>query len=220
MFESQLAQDVTVVTYIVLAVMAIFSPLFFGLLLPYLRRPYFGIEFQQAEPFCRHTNTNQVSKPTNVIPSYWVRLRIHNRGHMAAKSCRGKVVSIYSATGRKLPNVDPMQLHWVTTSWGDVPFRDIDLDRSDYDYLGVLMTQQGDRKAYIAGDQFPLWTNFQPRGIQYWLDPGNHIFQVAVYGDGVAPLTRYLVVRWGASSPDDMTVSLFTSLNEAQAAIQ
>lgn len=82
------------------------------------------------------------------------------------------------------------------------------------------MTQQGDKKAYIAGNQFPLWTNCQPRGMRYWLHPGNHIIRVTIYGDGVAPLSRYLAVRWIASSPDDMTVSLFTSLNEAQAAIQ
>jgi hypothetical protein len=218
MHISHLTQNLTAIGTIILAIMAILSPLVFGLILPHRKRPRFSINFHQMDPYCRSTSANQIGNPANSVLSYWIRLRINNLGISAAKDCRGKLVSIYNANGQDLLNFDPTQLHWVTTSWQDPPFKDIDLDHLDHDYLDVLMTQQGDTKAYIAGDQFPLWTNCQPRGILRSLDPGKYILRITIYGDAVAPLTKFLTVIWKGTTQTDIIARLFDDLNQALAA--
>ena len=93
--------------------------------------------------------------------------------------------------GLVLDCFDPMQLHWVGTSWKEYPFRNIDLNRGDYEYLDLLVAQANNMHIYITGDQFPC-ARYEQRAIPTTLSIGKYILKVTLYGDDVEPKTVYI----------------------------
>jgi hypothetical protein len=187
--------------------------------IPRYRRSKFSIEFEFAQPFVRPTVSSLLpgtpqppaTPPSGTrVPSFWVRVRVKNSGRRAAKRCIAKLARVVDHNGKKVEPLDPLYLHWVGTSWGDVPFRQVDLDRDDSEFLDVLMTQQGNPHAWLAGDQFP-WARYEPRGIVKVLPQGKYVLTITVYGDDVQPETRHLSVRWGALDERDISARLSKS---------
>lgn len=183
--------------------------------LPWWRSPRFSIEFRAAEPFCRLAKSSQFTSPGNAVPTYWIRLRVRNSGRSVAKRCLAKSVGVMSEDGQQKQEYDPMQLHWVSTDWGEVPFRAIDLGRDDNEYLDVLVTQDNSKDVYLAGDQFP-WARYQQRAIPNSLPVGRHIVSITVYGDNVKPETKYMSIIWRGSQIKDIDVEVHDNLEDAK----
>lgn len=185
---------------------------FLLIVIPFWRRPRFSVEFKCDKPFVRDTETDSVARSTSdtadTAPSHWLRVRVTNVGRGTAKGCVGRLVGVTDDKGKKVEPLDPLYLHWVGTSWSDVPFRRLDLARGDAEFLDVCMTQQANPNLYLAGDQFPLWTRNDQRGITNFLHAGKYVLAIAVYGDEVRPKTKYLSVRWGASTEKDISAQL------------
>lgn len=183
--------------------------------LPWWRRPKFSIEFHAKEPFCREAKSSQFASSLHTLPTYWVRLRVRNSGRSVARRCLAKLVRVMDENGLQKEEYDPMQLHWVITDWGEVPFRAIDLDRDDYEYLDILVTQEGSHDVFLAGDQFP-WANYQPRAIPYTLPPSKHIVGITVYGDDVKPKTKYTSLIWVGDKIKNIYVEVHDNPRDAK----
>jgi hypothetical protein len=187
---------------------------------PRWNRPKFFISLEMSRPFCREVASpvfapREPSTPT-LARTYWVRVKVKNSGKSVAYRCLGKLIEVMGDEGKVLYDFDPMQLHWVGTDWGAVPFINISLNREDYEYLDVLVTQQGDSKIYICGDQF-VWSKYKPRGIQNSLQTGSYILRVSVYGDNVDPETKFLSLIWGEQDFKDISVEIHDSFEKAKA---
>ncbi len=208
----------TAIGTVAVAIAAIVNVLVFAVILPWYTRARFEISFEKEKPFCRRTETESFSDSSQKVPDYWVRLRVKNIGRSAAQNCIAKVIIVYDFNGQTLLNTDPMQLHWVSTSWGEVPFRVIGLARLDFEYLDLLMYQRGEDRFYVTGDQFP-WAIYEKRGIVYWLGPGAYILQVTVYGDKVKPKATYVAFGFNVVDPEDSLISIHTSLEKAKSAL-
>jgi len=189
---------------------------------PRLGRPKFMVEFKMGEPFCGKAMSSKFNKylPANqdvdVIGTNWFRIRVGNLGKSVVNQCIGKLIEIWNDEGEVLDQFDPTLLHWVSTSWVSVPYRSISLNSREYEYLDVVVAQQGDESLYICGDQFP-WAKYEPRAIRNCLKPGSYIFHITAYGDNVDPETKYLSVIWGGQHFKDISVEIHNTINKARA---
>lgn len=175
-----------------------------AILIPWWKKPKFTIEFDNVQPFCRETTLVEemhVEGYTTPIPpklGYWLRLRVTNSGKSVAKRCIGKLVKVMDNSGRELTDYDPVVLHWVGTSWEDVPFRPIDLNREEHEFLDVLVARTDS-----PGNVF-MCTDTYLRGIPKHVTPGTYRIQITIYGDNVKPRTKEFRLIWGGSSFRDV----------------
>jgi len=201
----------------------VFLNLFLIFIKPRLEEPKFAVEFKMGEPFCGKASSRKLdpfipaNKDVDVRSTYWVRVSIRNSGRSVAHRCLGKLIGIWNNDeGKVIDQFEPNQLHWVTTSWGEVPFGNISLNRNDYQYLDVIVAQQGDEHLYICGDQFP-WAKYEQRAIRNRLKPGNYILHITAYGDNVDPKTKYLSLIWGGQHFKDIFVEIHGTFEKAKA---
>lgn len=185
------------------------------IIIPWYRRPKFSIQYSAREPFCRQTLSYKLGRSDTAVQTYWTRLRIINSGKSLAGHCLGKLTKVLDENGRENEGFDPIQLHWVGTNWDDVPFRSVDLNRGDYEYLDVVVTQSNDKEAHFAGDQLP-WAEYQERQILDHVPPGKYILGITVYGNDVKPETKYLSLIWRGDDIRHMGVELHNSLGKAK----
>jgi len=193
----------------------VFLNLFLIFIKPRLEEPKFSIEFETYAPFCRQTTSGTFTSVLGAINTYWLRLRVKNSGKSVAQRCLGKLIKVMDSEAKVIDDFDPMQLHWVGTSWEAVPFTNISLNRQDYEYLDVLVTQEGIYGVYICGDQF-VWAKYEQRGIKNSLEPGKYIIQITVYGDNVKPQTKYLSLIWRGRDYKDISVEIHDTPEKAK----
>lgn len=176
-----------------------------AIVIPWWRKPKFKIEFGNTEPFCRETTlavSGEVqSNITPAIPltlAYWLRLRVTNSGKSVARRCIGKLAKVKDDSGKELTNHDPVILHWVGTSWDDMPFRPIDLNQGEHEFLDVLVARTDYRgKVLICTDAYA-------RGIPKDLSTSTRRIQITIYGDNVEPRTKEYRLTWGTSDYKDI----------------
>ena len=210
--------------------MVVFFNFYVLVVLPWWSRPKFSVEFSNSPPFCRQTRSipfvQSLGESVEIpiaqspgesvqIPTYWARLKVRNAGRSGARRCLCKLVAVMGPRGDVDNQFDPTQLHWVGTRWREVPFRIIDLDRSDYEYIDLLVTQENNQKIYICSDQFP-WSANQQRGMPNALGPGKYILRVTVYGDNVAPKSLHLSLTWRGADIGDVQIKLHGRAQEAK----
>ncbi|MFC2050980.1 hypothetical protein ACFLTN_07395 [Chloroflexota bacterium] len=182
---------------------------------PTFRRPKFSIDFSLGLPFCRRTTSTDFTRINLRTETYWIRLRIRNTGKSVARNCLGKIIKITDDKGQENDEFDVMHLHWVGTSWIDSPFESLDLDRGEFAYLDILVTQSGNDAMYIAGDQFP-WTKYERRQILDRLPPGKYILSISVYGDDASPETKYVSLIWSGSIIRDVNMEIHDTIGKAK----
>ena len=188
---------------------------------PRWEKPKFSIGYGDREPYCRHTSSRKIHSGTDRllgdswVYTLWIRVRVTNSGRSVAKRCLAKLVSVADGHGVELESFDPTQLNWAGASWEARPFETIDLDRGDYEYLNVLLTQASNENIYFAGTELP-WTACEKRGITGKLPPGVYVLKITVYGDDVDPQTKHLALLWGGNDKDDVAVELHDGLDDAK----
>lgn len=127
-----------------------------------------------------------------------MRLKITNSGKSVAKRCVGKLVKVMDDSGRELTNYDPVVLHWVGTSWDDVPFRPIDLNQGEYEFLDVFFTRTDHPQNAI------ICTDAYARGIPKIISVGTYQIQITIYGDNVNPCPNEFRLIWAATNYRDI----------------
>lgn len=163
-----------------------------------LRQPRLDITFDRAEPFCREAPL------TDGRQSYWVRVKVQNRGKDPARKCVGKLSKAYTRD-RFRADRDPMQLRWcgVPNHRG---FEPIHLARTQHEFLNVFKIVQGDPHLQIVTDP-----DLVP-GFGTFLEEGSeHLVEVSVFADNAEPKSKTLTVTYSGdfdALPDSLTVTL------------
>ncbi len=185
---------------------------------PCWEKPKFSLEFEMKDRFLAEAMSSNFKSPSDkVSPTLWLRIRARNIGRSFAKRCIGKLIEVMDSEGNAIETFDPMQLHWVGTSWKEVPFRSISLNRGEYEYLDVLVTQMGDDRVHICGDLF-VWAGYEPRAIKSYLEQGSYILHVIAHGDNIEPKAEYLSLMWkGKHFKEDVFAEIHDTLEKAKA---
>lgn len=156
---------------------------FLPALLKRYRRPVLQIEFENKEPFCRHSTIFGLGTP---VIGYFLRLRVRNTGRSMARECEGKLVRIFDDQPRhERTDFDPANLLWVGHSGENA----ISIHKKAYEYLGVLNVQN--RTPAIS-----LGVNEQePRGILLTLPRQDYILDIVIYGKNTEPVEKFFKLQ-------------------------
>ena len=165
---------------------------------PWWQKPKFTLDFEMVHPYCGDATSGGFFGGIESRATFWLRVRVENTGRSIAKTCLVKLIKIMDRDGNPVKPFDPTRLHWVATPWEAVPFSSITLNREDYEYVDVLVTQEGIPCILICGDQF-VWAKYEGRAILKHLDKGCYILQITAYGENVNPETKYLTLKWSGT---------------------
>jgi len=184
---------VAIVTFL-----AVMVALFGQRMWEHLRQPRLDITFDRAEPFCRKAPL------TDGRQSYWVRVKVQNRGKDPARACVGKLSEAYTA-GRFRANRDPVQLRWCGVP-NDRGFAPVHLASTQYEFLNVFEVVQGDPRLWIVTHPALL------PGFGTFLEENyEHLVEVSVFADNAEPKSETLTVTYSGdfdALPDSLTVTL------------
>jgi hypothetical protein len=165
--------------------------LFLSVIRKWYMRPKFEIEFANQEPFCKHAYTEILDSKgvKRKAQTFWIRLRVWNKGRSIARGCEGKLVRITQESDKQdRTDFDPVVLHWVGTSHG--PPHPIDINRGESEYLDIVYTIQELPDRYvIPADEI------EPRAINLFPPRQDYVFHVVLYGANVKPLPRDLHLK-------------------------
>ena len=162
---------------------------------PWWNRPKFSVEFENRVPYCRVARIRGTKSY-----GYYVRIKVINSGRSVARRCIGKVTQIMDNAGKELLDHDPVALPWVGTDINEVPFRPIDLNNKEYEYLNIVY--KTDKNPQLA----MIWKDQIPRGTSSELSKGEYILQVTIYGNNVKPLTQRYKLNCGDSDYKDINM--------------
>jgi len=179
------------------------------------RKPRLEVEFEQDEPFCRHSRIaaeidHRTGKRTAIAPrrpAYWIRLRIKNSkkyrilGGSVARRCEGKLAAVRDANLERRPEYDPVGLHWVSRGRQSPQAYDtIDLNYDEEEYLNLFHTEEGRQVALIDTDP-------ELRGTPPILLPGEYYLDITIYGGNFSPLPTRFHVVWDGKKWDGMKIT-------------
>lgn len=181
---------------VAVALFAVFWPS----IIAWWKKPRLKFEFENKEPFCRHTfgKTSLDTGMTLRVNSYYVRLRIKNIGRSIARRCEGKLVAIAHKDLKSLrQDFDPVVLHWVgsdtfirnfgggITSIQQSKNFTIDINSKEYEYLDLISIDENSNHYLIQAIDYDI-----PRGIV--LDPqrDDYYFLVTAYAENSNPISE------------------------------
>lgn len=155
-------------------------------------RPSLEIEFANEPPICRGSNLRIAERwgAYTTVPTYWIRLRVKNKGRSIARGCEGKLMRIIDASNMKdLTHFDPIILHWS----GGLR-HPVDLNKGgDYDYLDLVYARYDDQTKFYLREEGRTPNN--PRGIIMEPPRQNYILHVVVYGINCSPCPRTFLLK-------------------------
>jgi hypothetical protein len=168
---------------------------FLGKLTDWYRKPILTLEFENKEPFCRHST---IADLPNQPIGYFLRLRVRNTGKSMARDCEAKLIRILDVNKQERTNFDPTNLHWT----GHGRNNKISIHKTAYEYLDV---------AYARNDipQITLYTNeTTPRGFPFAISRDDCILQIVLFGINTKPKEGYFKLHAGdfATKYDDISI--------------
>lgn len=146
------------------------------------QRPRLTIAYRDEVPFKKFLRIIEDPEPQRT--ETFVRVRVRNEKPILAKACTGKIVQWYTDAER-VESFDPIRLHWVSNRYDD--YSPIDLAYREFEYLDILTTITSDKRIRI-------YTNTHERGTPYTFEPGDHVFQVAVYSANESSVSAWFRV--------------------------
>jgi len=163
----------------------------------HFKRPILEVTFDNTEPYCRTAHEPAAGT------SYFMRLKITNKGKSTARHCVGKINRIIDPiTLMDQENWDPVALQWVGHREGP-----IHINRGEYEFL-ELVTIRSDGGIYLR----------EPHGIYRitlpYIPMKDYLFFISIYGENFVhkPITYKFIsnrefgkqpgspctpVRWG-----------------------
>jgi hypothetical protein len=154
--------------------------LFLNILLKWYRRPILTIEFENKEPFCRHT------LQTDKSIAYFLRLQVKNTGKSMARDCEGKLVKILDVYPRyERPDFDPTNLHWAGHGTNNA----ISIHKKAYEYLDIIHVRND------VPDIFLKTNEVEPRGFSLAFPRQDYILDIVLYGKNTEPVEKFYKIH-------------------------
>lgn len=221
--QDSLFEKATAIGTLAAVAVALFA-VFWPSIIKRWNRPKLTFEFDNAEPFCRHTFglMDIGTRTTQKLNSYHIRLRVKNKGKSIARKCEGKLIAIAHKDLKTLrQDFDPVILHWVGSDAvvrnlgagsGSMQFAktpSIDINAKEYEYLDFLSTHEKTDRFEIQAIDYDI-----PRGIT--LDPqkDDYYFLVTIYSENTNPASEVYKTVVGKKAYDDVTVSVATDVEK------
>ena len=186
------AQDILSLCIALAAFVSSWIGLYLSTLRPFLRRPQL-----------KHSRLVQRSDPTEGErqqgwqPSWFLRLRIENKGQIPARNCVGRLLEV-RANGRRIESFDSLNLYWMRQSQPD-EFRPIDIQgHGDFFWLNVEQIKQSEnvlstRVVIPSGERLVLDPDF-PNAPD--LSPGKYFVRIGVYAEEVYIEPIWFKIEW------------------------
>jgi len=176
--------------------------------------PKVSIEFGHAWPFIVRTGRvlggeyvlglsgESTSRTIDLGPSFWIRIRIRNKGGSVAKQCKVKLLKVrYERGDKDLEGFDPVLLRWVSPPPGSERFKPLNILPHETELCDVLSLVQA--HAPVA----EIECDMEPRGAVTSLDFGeqaDYWLEIVAFGENFKPARKTLQVggtgRWASGS--------------------
>jgi len=173
---------------------------------PFLMRPRLRLALDQI----------RCSAPTvsGDSPSWFIRLRVTNRGLSSAKDCAGRLLGVRTYNGLRLLKFDPLTLYWARQDHhtGHNPLQIH--PQGDLDFLDIIQVKSGNAPMAIrAVIPEPMTLSrgedHSPSpGTDAALKPAKYYLQVAVFSENAGPASCWLEVDCIPTLPPDCTDSI------------
>lgn len=161
------------------AVIVVLLLVFLNTLLKEYQRPALTIEFENKEPFCRHTvRENEVERYT----AYFLRLRVKNTGRSMARDCEGKLVKILDVQPPyERTDFDPSNLHWAGHGTNNA----ISIHKKAYEYLDIIYVRERMPDIFLCTNQV------EPRGFPLAFPRQDYILNIVLFGKNTEPIEKF-----------------------------
>jgi hypothetical protein len=179
---SDLAQWVGALATVAAVVLALATTLYFEFYKARRDRPKLEIFYDNVSPQCRRLSQS----PEGQSSSYFIRLKIVNKGNTSAQGCVGRLVEIANEDGTLRSDWDISGLTWSTQA---IPEPIYLSPKGDYFYLDVVHIVEGEQV-------FRLRTVRIPRAIKMDFEPGQYYFHVVVYAEKAQPAEQWFKINW------------------------
>lgn len=204
----EILTSIGTIAAVVVALFAIFLPL----IISWLRRPRLQFEFENKEPFCRHTfGLIDLGSGQQVrLNSYYVRLRVKNFGRSITRRCEGKLIAIAHKDLKSLrQDFDPVILHWVGS---DIILRNlsansrsiqhsktstVDINSKEYEYLDLISSNERTGRFEIQAIDYDI-----PRGIVMDPQRDDYFILITLYAENAKPISEIYRITCGSSYDD------------------
>jgi len=185
--------------------LAVAVALFLEPLRNYWQRPQLSIVFRNESPFCRTTSITTNFRTVTAAESYWIRLRILNKGRSVARKCKVKLVAIAHKDLKTIrQDVDPVVLHWVGSDEVRQAIEEsqtiihysrrevLDINSEEYEYADLFCCEKGER------DTLDIQAiDVAARGINFSPARDNYYVLLTAYAENAKPVTRIFKVACG-----------------------
>jgi hypothetical protein len=191
-----------------LAVVVALLIAFLGAIQSKINEPKLELEIENKEPCCRHAEIIDDWVEINYIrrhpQSYFLRLRVRNKGKSVARHVEVRLVRILDVDSRKeRTDYDPTHLNWVGYGLSNY----ISIPRGLYEYVNVGYVKDTLNKFILST------TETAPRGFPTVRERYDCIFHIIAVGSNAKPIERYFKLHFGSSFEikyDDVTLTMIS----------
>jgi hypothetical protein len=174
------------------------------------RRPAPGDERHPEEPHLRLSTDIEPSPPTRSEEaagwkrSWFIRLKVHNTGQAAARSCLGRLLESTDEQGNQLAGLEPLDLYWARQDKSET-HKSLDIQgNGDSAYLDIGQVKEGEdvltlRVVVPRGHRLAV----PPGGTRRSQDlpPGTYYLRIGIFADNAHVDPTWLRVDWRSQYP-------------------
>jgi len=173
--------------------------LYLAALRPFFTRPRlkYSCSVQRSDP--KEAESQQGWKP-----SWFLRLRVANKGETPARNCVGRLLEL-RAGGRRIESFDSLNLYWMRQSKPEA-FQPVDIQgQGDFFWLDVAQIKKSEntlsmRVMIPCGDRLVLDPDFPDAPD---LPPGEYFARIGVYAEGTYIRPVWFRIEWNGEYSAD-----------------
>jgi hypothetical protein len=133
--------------------------------------------------------------------SWFIKLRVENKGQAAAKSCFGRLLKITDEQGKQLTGLDALDLYW-TRQDSPESYKKLDIQgNGDFTYLDIAQVKEAEdvltlRVVVPRGHRLVVPPGHTQRSEN--LPPGIYYVSFGIYADNISLKPTWYKIKWEA----------------------
>jgi nucleoside phosphorylase len=131
--------------------------------------------------------------------SWFIKLRIENKGQVPAKNCFGRLLKVLSEDSRHLKQFDSLTLYWSRQDRPD-NYRQLDIrEAGDFKYLDIAQVKEAESVLtlrFVIPNGHRLVKPAGHIGRPENLPPGTYYVRIAIYADNASIEPTWFKVEW------------------------
>ena len=131
--------------------------------------------------------------------SWFIKLRIENKGQVPAKNCFGRLLKVLSEDSRHLKQFDSLTLYWSRQDRPD-NYRQLDIrEAGDFKYLDIAQVKEAESVLtlrVVIPNRHRLVKPAGHIGRPEDLPPGTYYVRIAIYADNASIEPTWFKIKW------------------------